>query len=127
MQFDYIIHGGKVVDGTGEREPFLADVGVIDDRIAAIGKLDSAQANQRINAAGQVISPGFIDVHVHSEISLLGGRDQLGAVRQGVTTQLTAPDGFGWAPASAGHSARDVALYAVCDWGCGTQPRLAQR
>ena len=98
MQFDYIIHGGKVVDGTGEREPFPADVGVIDDRIAAIGKLDSAQANQRINAAGHVISPGFIDVHVHSEISLLGGRDQLGAVRQGVTTQLTAPDGFGWAP-----------------------------
>ncbi len=98
MQFDYIIHGGKVVDGTGEREPFPADVGVVDDRIAAVGKLDSAQASQRINAAGQVISPGFIDVHVHSEISLVGGRDRLGAVRQGVTTQLTAPDGFGWAP-----------------------------
>ena len=100
MQFDYIIHGGKVVDGTGEREPFPADVGVIDDRIAAIGKLDPEQANRGINAAGQVVSPGFIDVHVHSEIALLGGRDQLGAVRQGVTTQLTAPDGFGWAPLS---------------------------
>ena len=98
MQFDYIIHGGKVVDGTGEREPFPADVGVVDDRITAIGKLDPAQANRSINAAGQVISPGFIDVHVHSEISLVGGRDRLGAVRQGVTTQLTAPDGFGWAP-----------------------------
>ena len=98
MQFDYIIHGGKVVDGTGEREPFPADVGVVDDRITAIGELDPAQANRAINATGQVISPGFIDVHVHSEIALLGGRDQLGAVRQGVTTQLTAPDGFGWGP-----------------------------
>ena len=98
MQFDYIVHGGKIADGTGEREPFPADVGVVGDQIAAIGKLDPAQANRSINAAGQVVSPGFIDVHVHSEISLVGGRDRLGAVRQGVTTQLTAPDGFGWAP-----------------------------
>jgi N-acyl-D-amino-acid deacylase len=100
MQFDYIIHGGTVVDGTGSREPFPADVGVIRDRIAAIGDLDTAEANQVIDAHGQVVSPGFIDVHVHSEIALLGGRDQLGGVRQGVTTHLTAPDGFGWAPLS---------------------------
>ena len=127
MQFDYIIHGGKVVDGTGEREPFPADVGVIDDRIAAIGKLDPTQASQRINAAGQVISPGFIDVHVHSEISLVGGRDQLGAVRQGVTTQLTAPDGFGWAPLPP-DKAREMWRYTqFAVGGCGTQPRLAHR
>ena len=49
MQFDYIIHGGKVVDGTGEREPFPADVGVVDDRITAIGKLDPAQANRSVS------------------------------------------------------------------------------
>ena len=98
MQFDYIIQGGIVVDGTGKRDPFPADVGIFQDEITAIGKLDDAQASRTIDARGKAISPGFIDVHVHSEIALLGGRDQMGSVRQGVTTQLSAPDGFGWAP-----------------------------
>ena len=100
MQFDYIIQGGIVVDGTGKRDPFPADVGIFQDEITAIGKLDDAQASRTIDARGKAISPGFIDVHVHSEIALLGGRDQMGSVRQGVTTQLSAPDGFGWAPLS---------------------------
>ncbi|MDE0042968.1 MAG: amidohydrolase family protein, partial [Candidatus Poribacteria bacterium] len=98
MQFDTIIQGGTVVDGTGERAPFPADVGIVQNEITAIGELDDAQASQTINAQGKAVSPGFIDVHVHSEIALLGGRDQMGSVRQGVTTQLSAPDGFGWAP-----------------------------
>lgn len=98
MQFDSIIHSGAVVDGTGRCEPFRSDVGVVGDQIAAVGKLDDAQAKDRIDASGQIVCPGFIDVHVHSEISLLGGRDQLASVYQGVTTHLTAPDGFGWAP-----------------------------
>ena len=100
MQFDTIIHGGTIVDGTGERNPFPADLGVTADKITAIGELDTASTNRRIDASGKIVSPGFIDVHVHSEIALLGGRDQFAGVRQGVTTQLLAPDGFGWAPLS---------------------------
>ena len=103
MQFDYIIRHGTIVDGTG-REPFRADVGITGDRIAAVGSLDDAQAAQQIEADGQIVSPGFIDVHVHSEMSLLGGRDQLASVYQGVTTHLAAPDGFGWAPLSPQHA-----------------------
>ncbi len=98
MQFDYVILGGTIVDGTGKRAPYKADVGVSHDKIVAIGKLDAPQAHYTIDAKDQVVSPGFIDVHIHGEIALLGGRDQMGSVRQGVTTQLTAPDGFGWAP-----------------------------
>ena len=98
MEFDFIIRGGSVVDGSGKREPFPADVGISREEITAIGELDGAQASRIIDAHGKVVSPGFIDVHVHSEIALLGGRDQMGSVRQGVTTQLSAPDGFGWAP-----------------------------
>jgi N-acyl-D-amino-acid deacylase len=98
MQFDTIIHGGTVVDGTGQRAPFPADIGVTAGKITAIGELDTSSTNQRIDARGKIVSPGFIDVHVHSEIALLGGRDQFAGVRQGVTTQLLAPDGFGWAP-----------------------------
>jgi len=98
MEFDYVIRGGTVVDGTGVRAPYPADVGVVGDRIAAIGNLGAAQAKHAIDARGHVVSPGLIDVHVHSEIALLGGRDQMAGVRQGVTTQLLSPDGFGWAP-----------------------------
>jgi N-acyl-D-amino-acid deacylase len=98
MHFDSIIRGAHVVDGTGRRAPFPADIGIIGDRIAAIGTLDASHAKQVIEAHSRVVSPGFIDVHVHSEVALLGGRDQLAGIRQGITTNLTAPDGFGWAP-----------------------------
>ena len=100
MTFDTIIAGGSIVDGTGEREPFIADIGIRDDQIAAIGDLSEAETPRRISAERQVVCPGFVDVHVHSEIALLGGRDQFAAVSQGVTTHLAAPDGFGWAPLS---------------------------
>ena len=98
MKFDTIIADGNIVDGTGEREPFVADIGIQDDRIAAIGDLKKAETPHRISVDGQVVCPGFVDVHVHSEIALLGGRDQFAALSQGVTTHLAAPDGFGWAP-----------------------------
>ena len=100
MEFDIIIEDGNIVDGTGKRDPYVADIGLVGDSIETIDDLTEAKASQRINASGQVVCPGFVDVHVHSEISLLGGRDQYAAVRQGVTTHLAAPDGFGWAPLS---------------------------
>ena len=96
--FDTIIVDGTIIDGTGKREPFVADVGIQGDRIAGIGDLSKADTTRKLSAEGLVVCPGFVDVHVHSEISLLGGRDQYGAVLQGVTTHLAAPDGFGWAP-----------------------------
>ncbi len=98
MAFDTIIVGGNIVDGTGKREPYVADVGIQGDSITEIGDLVKAETSRRISADGLVVCPGFVDVHVHSEISLLGGRDQFAAVMQGVTTHLAAPDGFGWAP-----------------------------
>ena len=98
MIFDTIIVGGLIVDGTGKSDPFVADIGIQDDIIAAVGDLEKAETSKRISAAGLIVCPGFVDVHVHSEISLLGGRDRFAAVMQGVTTHLAAPDGFGWAP-----------------------------
>ena len=59
--FDVIIANGRVVDGTGAPW-FRADVGITGDRITAIGNLASAQATTRIDAAGQVVAPGFIDL-----------------------------------------------------------------
>ncbi|MDP6110354.1 MAG: amidohydrolase family protein [Planctomycetota bacterium] len=100
MNFDFIFENAKVVDGTGCAW-FLADVGVAGDRIKAIGKLDAATAARRIAAAGKVLCPGFIDVHVHSEIALLTGEAALPRLTQGVTADVLGPDGMGYAPLSS--------------------------
>ncbi len=98
MDFDLLIRGGTVIDGSGRTPAHPADVGIAGGRITAIGRLDGSRAATVIDAAGRAVAPGFIDVHVHSEVALLGGPHRYGGVLQGVTTHLTAPDGFGWAP-----------------------------
>ncbi|NLE46462.1 MAG: D-aminoacylase [Chloroflexi bacterium] len=100
VDFDVIIHRGTVVDGSGQRRSFVADLGFREDRIAAVGDLNGARAKSTVDAQGLVVSPGFIDAHVHSEIALLGGRDQMAGALQGITTHFLSPDGFGWAPLS---------------------------
>ncbi len=66
QRFDLLITGGRVVDGTGAPAR-AADVGIIDGRIAAVGALAGATATRVISAGGQVVSPGFIDVHTHAD------------------------------------------------------------
>ena len=95
--FSVLITGGTIVDGTGG-PAYRADVGLQGDAIAAIGDLGSASATTTVDASGLTVTPGFIDVHVHSELALLAGHDSLAGARQGITTNLLAPDGFGWAP-----------------------------
>lgn len=97
MHYDVVIRNGTIVDGTG-RPAYAGDVGIVGDKIAAIGDLKKAVAPTVIDAAGKIVSPGFIDVHVHSELALLGGRDRYAPLKMGVTTQLAGPDGFSWAP-----------------------------
>jgi N-acyl-D-amino-acid deacylase len=97
--FDVLITGGRVGDGTG-LPWFHADVGVRGDRIAAVGRLDSAPARVRLDAAGKVVAPGFIDAHVHGDLMLLADPAHEPAVRQGVTTYILGQDGVAMAPAS---------------------------
>ncbi|TME95925.1 MAG: hypothetical protein E6I34_00680 [Chloroflexi bacterium] len=97
MNFDVLLTGGDVVDGTGAPRRRL-DVGIAGGRIAAINHLEDASAGRVIDARGLVVAPGFIDVHVHSELARLGGMDQFAGVLDGVTAELMSPDGFSWAP-----------------------------
>jgi N-acyl-D-amino-acid deacylase len=97
LDFDLLIKGGEVVDGTGATRQRL-DVGISDGRIAAVDRLEGARAARVIDAVGKAVAPGFIDVHVHSELARLGGIDQHAGVLDGVTTELMSPDGFSWAP-----------------------------
>src|SRR6266550_94100 len=99
MMFDILITGGRVVDGSGNPW-FHADMGITGDRLTAVGPLGQAEARVRIDAAGKVVSPGFIDAHVHGDLMLLADPLHEPAIRQGVTTYLLGQDGVAMAPAS---------------------------
>ncbi len=86
--YDVIIVGGRVVDGTGAPW-FRADVGVMGDRIAAIGDLSEAPAESRIDAGGLVIAPGFIDMLGQSEFNVLVDSRAASKITQGITTEVT--------------------------------------
>ncbi len=86
--FDVVIANGRVVDGTGAPW-FRADVGIIGDRITAVGNLSSARAARRIDAAGQVVAPGFIDLLGQSEFNVLVDSRAASKITQGITTEIT--------------------------------------
>lgn len=64
--YDVIIAGGSVIDGTG-KPAFVADVAIKDGKVAKVGDLGAATATTRIDATGLVVVPGFVDVHTHSD------------------------------------------------------------
>ena len=85
--FDILIRGGQVLDGTGAL-PRRADVGIRDGRIADIGSLATRPAKRTIDAGGLTVAPGFIDLHTHSEMPLLADGKAESKVRQGVTLDV---------------------------------------
>jgi len=101
---DLAIRGGLVVDGSGApgRE---ADVFVRDERIMAIERGAERTARRTIDARGQVVAPGFIDIHTHSDFTLPLNPRAEGKIRQGVTTEVVGNCGFSVAPALPGTSA----------------------
>jgi len=91
-QFDVLIVGGSVIDGTGSAAQ-MADVGLRGDVIARIGDLSGAGATHVIDASGLTVSPGFIDMHSHSDRTLLVDGRALSKVMQGVTTEMVGESG----------------------------------
>jgi N-acyl-D-amino-acid deacylase len=94
--YDLVLHGGVVIDGSGA-PAFRADVGVRGDRIAAVGDLSTATGT-RVDVAGKVIAPGFIDVHTHDDGAVLLHPTMDFKVRQGVTSEIVGNCGLGVAP-----------------------------
>jgi dihydroorotase/N-acyl-D-amino-acid deacylase len=88
QQFDLLIRGGRVVDGSG-RLAYTADVAIKDDRIVKIGNLSQATAARVIDARNLVIAPGFIDMLGQSETYLLIDPRANSKVMMGVTTEIT--------------------------------------
>lgn len=96
-----LIRHAIVVDGTGEPRR-TADVVVEDQRIAQVtpeqADPDEADFDRVIDATGKVLSPGFIDMHAHSDLQLLVRPDHYAKLSQGVTTELLGQDGLSYAP-----------------------------
>jgi len=87
-EFDVLITGGRLVDGSGAPW-FEGDVGIVGDRIAAIGRLGDRTAATRIDAAGAYVAPGFIDMLGQSEFNVLVDPRAASKITQGITTEIT--------------------------------------
>ena len=113
---DLVIEGGEVVDGTGAPRRF-ADLGIVGDKIVAIGQLAHRPARKRVSAKGRIVAPGFIDVHTHDDCLLL--RPQPGAhpkLSQGVTTVITGNCGISLAPLITHAPPAPLDLLGTSDW-----------
>jgi len=97
MNFNLIIRNGEVLDGTGA-EAIRTDIGICGDRIAAIEDLSQATAKTVIDATGQMVCPGFIDAHSHSDAYLLLEPRASSKVFQGITTEVCGNCGASAAP-----------------------------
>jgi N-acyl-D-amino-acid deacylase len=122
QDFDLIFRGGQVLDGTGA-QAFLGDVAISGGSIAAVGDLRTARAAQTLDAVGMVVAPGFIDLHSHSDFTILVNPAAESKVRQGVTLEVNGQCGFTPFPVRGGDHAQ---LDGLCpfiterprwDWG----------
>ena len=119
---DVLILGGQVIDGSGS-EPFAADVAVTDGKIAAVGSLGAWSAARTIRADGLYVTPGFVDMHTHSERGLYIPElaPSLPYLTQGVTTVVGGADGYGSWPL---HETMDAHAAKLERQGIGTNAVL---
>jgi len=95
--FDLVIRNAKIIDGSGNPW-YKADIGVADERIATIGRIDDGR--HVIDAEGLAAAPGFIDTHSHSDLMLIAEPEAQQKTMQGITTEVVGQDGLGEAPVS---------------------------
>jgi N-acyl-D-amino-acid deacylase len=98
--FDVVIRGGLIVDGTGGK-PFRGDVGIVGDRIAAVGDLHG-DAAEVIDARDRIVTPGFVDVHTHYDGQITWENTLAPSSGHGVTTVVMGNCGVGFAPIRQG-------------------------
>ena len=106
-EFDLLIRGGTVVDGTGAA-PKDADVGIIGGRIAAVGTLQGGA--KEIDAKGRLVTPGFVDIHTHYDAQAVWDSHLAPSSQHGVTTAVMGNCGVGFAPCKPADRERLIEL-----------------
>ena len=106
--FDLVIRGGTVVDGTGNA-PRDADVGIIGDKVAAVGKI-AASGAEEIDAKGKLVTPGFVDIHTHYDAQAVWDSHMAPSSSHGVTTAVMGNCGVGFAPCKPADRERLIGL-----------------
>lgn len=131
--FDYLLHGGTIIDGTGNIG-FKGDVGVSENRLRVLrGDTSQVGARTTVDVSGLIVAPGFIDTHTHSGLMALAEPKNEPKVRQGVTTEVIGLDGLGYAPLSRKNLemmlVRNSGLdgYPDLDYNWSTVPEYLQR
>ncbi|QTH24990.1 amidohydrolase family protein (plasmid) [Rhizorhabdus wittichii] len=99
-QFDLVIRGGTIVDGTGT-QPYIADVGVRDGLIVEVGSL-TGTGREEIDASGLTVTPGFVDIHTHYDGQITWENRMIPSSNHGVTTIVMGNCGVGFAPVREG-------------------------
>jgi len=111
LAFNLVIKNGFLIDGTGNPW-FRADIGISGGKIAKVGRLDTRDAERIIDARQLIVSPGFIDIHSHSDLTLLINPRTESKIRQGVTTEVTGNCGSSSAPTN-----KETVAFLKDDWG----------
>ncbi|MFN8620017.1 MAG: D-aminoacylase [Chloroflexota bacterium] len=113
MNADLLLLGGTLVDGTGASAR-RADLAIAGDRVVAVaepGALAALAARERLEVSGLVVAPGFVDMHGHSDTTLLSDGRGVSKVRQGITTEVSG--NCGMSPAPAPPERRDAVRRAI--------------
>ncbi len=110
--FDVLVKGGSLLDGSGA-PAVRQDVGIRGEVVTAVSDLSGATARRIVDASGLTVTPGFIDVHTHSEKELLVNPKAESKIRQGVTTEILGMDGGSYEPAVFSRELRKLEEKAV--------------